>query len=327
MQSRANYHFSPSTGSGTALLSGTALHSVTILFVLTVALTFCSCVPKHKGSVRLKVVASVPVIYDWTRNLMNESDNTSIFLNLILKNGLNYHNYVPGITEENLIDSADLLIYAGGKSEKWIDEYIEKTASSYPDRLVLRLFDYAQVKEGQEIDEHSLLSPAQAAIYCQKIYEALCKLDYENQALYKQSFEKYNKLLTILDDTFKLQAQKTKDTVFIICDRMPFKSLFNEYGFNYIAVYDRCPVPKTKQDFTEKLKQFGKTIDELGSYAVYCFEDSDKKLAKKVIANSKNPKCDTLVLDSMESTTLSQLFSGKNYIDIMQNNLTLLRPN
>ena len=116
---------------------------------------------------------------------MNESDNTSIFLNLILKNGLNYHNYVPGITEENLIDSANLLIYAGGKSEKWIDEYIEKTASEYPGRIVLRLFDYAQVKDGQEFDEHSLLSPAQADIYCQKIYEALCKLDPENQALYK----------------------------------------------------------------------------------------------------------------------------------------------
>ena len=57
------------------------------------------------------------------------------------------------------------------------------------------------------------------------------------------------------------------------------------------------------------------------------FEDSDKKLAKQVIANSKNPKCDTLVFDSMESLTLSQLFSGKNYINIMQNNLTLLRPN
>ena len=327
MQSRANYHFSPSTGSGTALLSRTALHSVTILFVLTVALTFCSCVPKHKGSARLKVVASVPVIYDWTRNLMNDSDNTNLFLNLIIKNGFNYHNLVPGVTEENLIDSANLLIYAGGESEKWIDEYVEKTSSEHPDRIVLRLFDYAQLNDQTEIDEHILISPSQAVIFCNKISEALCTLDSENQALYKQCHEKYNQLLTILDDTYKLQAQKTKDTVFIICDCMPFKAFFNEYGFNYIAVYDYCPVIKTKQVITVNLKEFGEKIDETGASAVYCFENSDKKLAKQVIANSKNPKCDTLVFDSMESLTLSQLFSGKNYIDIMRNNLTLLRPN
>ena len=137
MQSRANYHFSPSTGSGTALNSGTALHSAAILFVLTVALTFCSCVPKHKGSARLKVVASVPVIYDWTRNLMNDSDNTNLFLNLIIKNGFNYHNLVPGVTEENLIDSAKVWT-AGPRTRPhpyraWSERYgPQKAYPSYP---------------------------------------------------------------------------------------------------------------------------------------------------------------------------------------------------
>ena len=69
-------------------------------FVILIALSLCSCVPKNKTSTRLKVVASVPVIYDWTRSLMDESTNTRLFLNLIIKNGLNFHNLVPGETEE-----------------------------------------------------------------------------------------------------------------------------------------------------------------------------------------------------------------------------------
>ena len=289
-------------------------------------LCLCSCVPKNRTSTRLKVVASVPVIYDWTRNLMDESTNTKLFLNLIIKNGLNYHNLIPGVTEENLIGSADLLIYVGGPSESWIDEFVEKTAQTNPSRLVLKLSDFIEQDSATPLDEHFILSPVHAITCCQKITEYLCMLDQENTASYTQFNSKYCELISILDGTCKIQAQKATDTTFIICDRMPLKYFFEQYGFNYLAVYDTCPAPQTKLEL-EEIKQYGKKVDELGAQAVYVFEDSDKKLAKQVIGNSKNPKCDTIVFDSMESLTLSQLFSGKNYINIMQNNLTCMRLN
>ena len=282
--------------------------------------------PKKKASSRLKVVASVPVVYDWTRNLMNESENTNLFLNLIVKNGLQYHTFTPGITEENLINSADLLIYIGGPSEKWIDELVAKGSAQKPNRLVLKLSDYA-ASDNSPLDEHFIFSPSLAKICCEKISDFLCKLDPLNEASYKQYYSKYSELLSMLDSTYKLQAQKTEAQTFIICDRMPFGPLFKEYGFNYISLYDTCPALEKSNPSLETIKQFGSKIDDFSATAVYVFEDSDKKLAKQVIANSKNPKCDTLVFDSMESLTLSQLFSGKNYINIMQNNLTLLRPN
>ena len=311
----------PSTSSGTPIRSGTAV------VILLICLTLCSCVPKKTTTSRLKVVASVPVIYDWTRNLMDEPTNTNLFLNLIIKNGLNYHNLIPGVTEENLINSADLLIYVGGPSEKWIDEIVAKGSTEKPGRLVLKLSDYITGNQNSDFDEHCIISPSVAQVSCQKIFEYLCKLDSPNEQNYQQYFAKYSELLSILDNTYKLQSQKTQNQTFIICDRMPFNAFFNEYGFNYIAVYDSCPAPQNKKLSIENLKQFGALIDSTGAAAVYVFEDSDKKLAKQVIGNSKNPKCDTLVFDSMESLTLSQLFSGKNYLDIMRNNLTLLRPN
>ena len=299
----------------------------TTVVLLLICFTLCSCVPKKKAASRLKVVASVPVIYDWTRNLMDEPTNTNLFLNLIIKNGLNYHNLIPGVTEENLINSADLLIYIGGPSEKWIDEIVAKKSTENSDRLVLKLSDFITSNQDADFDEHCIISPSVAQICCQKIFEYLCKLDSPNEQNYMQYFAKYSELLSILDSTYKLQSQKTQNQTFIICDRMPFKAIFNEYGFNYVAVYDSCPAPQNEKLNIENLKQFGTLIDSTGTAAVYVFEDSDKKLAKQVIGNSKNPKCDTLVFDSMESLTLSQLFSGKNYLDIMRNNLTLLRPN
>ena len=303
------------------------LRAFSSIIILTVALTFCSCVPKKKASTRLKVVASMPVIYDWSRSLFDESTNTKIFLNLIVKNGLNYHNHVPDVTEENLINSANLLIYFGGPSEAWIDDIVKKSTSEKPDRLVLKLSDFISNENTQQFDEHCILSPSIALICCQKITEYLRLIDPENADSYNQYFTKYSELLSLLDNSWQIQAKRAKDTTFIICDRMPFKYIFNEYGFNYIAVYDRCPVLQTKQVFTVNLEQFGALIDSSGASAVYVFEDSDKKLAKQVIAHSKNPKCDTIVFDSMESLTLSQIFNGKKYIDIMQNNLTCMRLN
>ena len=289
------------------------------IFAILIALSLSSCMPKKKASSRLKVVASVPVLYDWTRNLMNEADNTNLFLNLIVKNGLQYHTFTPGITEENLINSADLLIYVGGPSEQWIDDIIKNNPSAKSGRLVLKLIDCFSDDSSETTDEHFIFSPLKAKVCCQEISDYLCKLDPQNEASYKESCSKYKGLLSILDNSFQIQAQKTQNQDFIICDRMPFDPLFKEY--------DKCPAPEKFQPETETIKGFGRKIDQTNAGAVYVFDNSDKKLAKQVIAASKNPKCDTLVFDSMESLTLSQLFSGKNYINIMQNNLTLLRPN
>ena len=283
--------------------------------------------PKNKTSSRLKVVASVPVVYDWTRNLMDEEAEVRLFLNLIIKNGSFYHSLVPGVTEQNLIDSAALLIYVGGPTEKWIDEYVEKTAGLHPERLVLRLYDYASNQSDVPVDEHFILAPDQAMLCCNKICEYLCILDSQNADSYQKMNSKYNELLSILDSTYKLQSTKTQDKTFIICDRMPFKFLFNEYNFNYISLYDCCPTPEKSQPPAQTLQQFGNYIDDSKASEVYVFDKSDKKLAKQVIANSKNPKCDTLEFNSMETLTLSELFSGKNYLDIMRYNLTLLHMN
>ena len=308
-------------------LSSKACSNSKAIFVILIALSLCSCMPKKKASTRLKVVASVPVLYDWTRNLMDESENTNLFLNLIVKNGLQYHSFTPGITEENLINSADLLIYIGGPSEQWIDEVLKNDSNPKSGRLVLKLIDCISEDTNTVPDEHFIFSPLKAKICCQEISDYLCKLDPLNETLYKENCAKYKGLLSILDNSYQIQAQKTQAQDFIICDRMPFGPLFKEYGFNYISLYDACPAPEKLQPDMQTIKQFGQKIDQTGATAVYVFDNSDKKLAKQVIANSKNPKCDTLVFDSMESLTLSQLFSGKNYINIMQNNLTLLRPN
>lgn len=286
-----------------------ALAGVAALFLLS------SCLPKKQNiSPRLKVVTSMPVIYDWTRNIIDENTNTTIYLSLIVKNGLNYHNYTPSDPEQTSVKEADLFIYTGGTSEQWAKQLAPENSL-----CLLELINSA--------DEHIILSPETAIQVCSVICQKLCLLDPANSQTYQKNCSNYLAQLELLDNAFTLTSQKAAQTTFIICDRFPLKNIFEQYGLNYICAYDECPSAaagnkKTDKDLALKL---GKKIDELGASAVYVMEDSNKKLAKSAIGYSKNPKCDTVALDSMESTTLSQLFSGKNYINTMRSNLSQLR--
>ena len=288
----------------------------TVLFLLT------SCLPKKQMlSPRLKVVTTTPVIYDWTRNIIDENSNTTLYLSLVIKHGFNYHDYIPSEPEEETIKNADLFIYTGGTSEQWAKKLAGANSLNLSD---IQTEDISF----STADEHFILCPQNAIICCRKICEKIYELDPANAETYKTKCQDYIAQLELLDSAFQLTAQKAAATTFIFCDRFPFKCLFDSYGFNYTGIYDACPAPlNLKDQEKEKAMQLGKKIDELGANAVYVMEDSDKKLAKTVIGYSKNPKCDTVALDSLESATLSQLFNGKNYINTLRNDLTLLQLN
>ena len=295
------------------------------IFLITAAIvmTFllCSCLPKNRSSsAKLKIVVSTPVLYDWTRVIIDQNYNEKLSLSLIMKNGLQYHEYTPSSPEVSSIKNAELFIFMGGKTEQWTRELGFPEQSENPIRKTLCLMDYAEAS-----DEHFFLSPLTASLCCQKICEEVCLLDPANSALYKKNYDSYKAQLELLETTIKLTAKKAVNTTFIICDRFPYKFIFDDYGINYICKYPQCPA--TQKPDTETLKWLGSKIDEYAAGEIYVSETAEKQLSKKIIGYSKNPKCDTIVLDSMESLTLSQLFSGKNYLDISRNNLTSLRLN
>ena len=229
-------------------------------------MTLCSCLPKKQNhSPRIKIVTSVPAIYDWTRNIINEKSNNTIYLSLIIKNGLNYHNYTPSPHEEDAIKTADLFIYTGGDSEQWACKLATEKSICLSD------------------DIHSLLSPKNAIIYCQKICEAICQLDTTNSDAYKKNCEDYITQLKLLSDAYELTAMQAKDSTFIFCDRFPFKNLFDDYGLNYITAFDICPAPleEAKKINSDTAKILGKKIDQTNATAVYTMEILIKKLQKQ----------------------------------------------
>ena len=54
-------------------------------------------------------------------------------------------------------------------------------------------------------------------------------------------------------------------------------------------------------------------------------EKSDQKIAKTIIENTQNKDQSILTLDSMQSTTSTDVANGTTYLSVMESNLDVLK--
>ena len=292
---------------------------------------FISCLPKKTSSTtRIKVLTSTFPVYDWTRNLINESQNSKIFLNVISKSAYNIHKYELTQSDITSISNAELIVYLGTESDSWISKAFEQ-APANPNQKVINLYKSIQQNAPELFDnnldkEHFWLSPLVAKECCKIISQELINIDSIQSDFYKKNNDDYIAQLDLLDIAFQTTASKNKDKTYIFCDYFPFSYLFDSYNINYLYTTTVCNAQETSAQTIDNqtISLLGAKIDELNANGVYVTELSDKKIARQIISASKNPSCDIIVLDSMHSITLNQAFKGSNYIDITRNNLNLL---
>ena len=317
--------------------------------LLCLLLIFTSCKAKHGDfSDKLKIVTTIFPLFEWTHNLSYSDNNTTDnkILTLLVKNGIDLHSYQPSVAEISQISNADIFIYVGGESDYWVKDALAQANNK--NMLVLNLMDILKnnLKEEEsfigdceesspdscennnedeeiEYDEHVWLSVKNAKICVKAISEALIKADPENQDLYNRRFADYMNKLNALDLSFERDIKAMpKDTV-IICDRFPFKYLFDDYGIKYYAAFKGCSA-ETEASF-ETVSYLSNKVSEIDAKAVLVTESSDKKLAKTIIYNSNNKFADIYVVDSLQSTSLREAFNGKTYLATMYANLTNIK--
>ena len=133
-----------------------------IFLILAVfsALTTSVFAAKAKKSDKLKVVTTIFPEYDWTREIIG--DTNSAELTLLLGNGVDLHSYQPSIQDIAKISTADIFIYVGGESDGWVKDALKnaKNKNMKVINLLETLGDKVkaeEVKEGmqaEEEDEH-----------------------------------------------------------------------------------------------------------------------------------------------------------------------------
>ena len=290
---------------------------------------------------KLSIVTTIFPEYDWVKQILGEK-SADTELTMLLDNGVDLHSYQPSAADIVKIASCDLFIYVGGESDGWVKDALSEATNQ--NMAVINLLDTLgesvkeeEIKEGMEAeeeeeeageeepeyDEHVWLSLKNAVTLCGAISEKLCAIDPESAGIYRANTESYIKKLNGLDAQYKAAADSAQAKALVFGDRFPFRYLTDDYGIDYYAAFVGCSA-ESEASF-ETIVFLAKKLDELKLNYVMQIESADGKLSQSVIDASADKGRSILTLDSMQSTTSTDVENGASYYDIMQGNLIVLK--
>ena len=305
-----------------------------------IAAGLTGCGKKSVKNEKLTIVATIFTEYDWVMNILGDKAKDAD-VTLLLDNGVDLHSYSPSADDILKIKSADVFIYVGGESEGWVDDVLKDKLNK--DMKVINLVEALgesakeeEIVEGMqeedehdhdedeevEYDEHTWLSTKNAIMYCEKIEEAIASADSANKDAYKNNLDAYKADLEKIYNEYEPKIKSATTNTIVCADRFPFRYLADEFDLEYYAAFVGCSA-ESEASF-ETIDFLSKKIDELNLKSVFVIENSDQKIAKTVIDNTKNKDVEILVLDSMQSVTEKDIENGKTYKGIMEENYKVL---
>ena len=322
----------------------------------------CGDAPKSKiaKESKLSIVATIYPEYAWAKEILGSRFN-SVKLELLMKNGVDLHSYKPTAQDIAKIASADMVIYVGGESDEWIEKALEATPKKgrseinlmkvLGDRVkaeeVIEGMDGFETKDERretrdehhaeehehhhhdhdeevENDEHVWLSLKNAEIIVQKIAAEIAKLDSAHASVYTQNVNAYVAKIQSLGNDYRATVESAARKTVLFGDRFPFRYLVDDYGLKYYAAFVGCSA-ESEASF-ETIAFLANKMDSESLPSIFIIENGNEKIAKAVLAASKNSKnAQILILNSMQSVTEKQIDEGADYLSIMKSNLENLK--
>ena len=292
---------------------------------------------------RLRVVSTIFPAYDWAREVIGDQAE-AYELTCLLEDGADLHSYQPTAEDLLKISEADVFLYVGGESDRWV----EKVLSSAPakDRQVINLMEVLgervqeerlvegmeeehsdhteeSAPEETEYDEHVWLSLQNAMTVIEKLEESFAVLDPEHQKAYEDNGAHYRMELSELDEEYRQVVNASTKKTLLFGDRFPFRYLAEDYGINYYAAFPGCSA-ETEASFQTVVFLSGK-LEELKLPVVLTIDHSDGKLAETIIRNTEEKNQAILSLNSLQSVTRKEQAEGMTYLKAMEENLQVLK--
>ena len=284
---------------------------------------------------KLHIVCTIFPQYDWVRELTKGTQNVEV--TLLEDSGADLHNFQPSAADKVAILNSDLFVYTGGESDDWARTLLENADKDVRSLdLIEALGDRALTEEEgieesgehdheheDEVDEHIWLSVQNAKLLVSAISEALCGVDEDNAALYRENCENYLIELNELDEAFEETVSSAKRTVLVFADRYPFRYLAHDYGLTCYAAFSGCSA-ESEASFATILALV-RHVEENSLPYVMVLESSTQGIAKQVIDNTESKDQGILVLNSLQSVTREDIGNGATYLGLMKEDLAVLK--
>lgn len=299
------------------------MRKIKSIFILVgiISVLFSGCAKiSHENTSDIKIITTSFPAYDWAKQIVGEENGFNI--SQLSSNGVDMHSFQPSASDIAKITDCDVLIYIGGNSDNWIEDALKNSKNSGITIIKLSdvLGDRLILDDHGEMDEHIWSSIKNAEIICKDICEKLSVIAKDKREIFRKNTNSYIKKLNELDKDYESAVNKATVKYLIFGDRFAFSYLTNDYKINYYAAFEGCSA-ETEASF-ETITNLSKKADEENIRYIITIDNSDKKIAKTIIDNSKNKNCEILTLNSMQSISNN---SEETYLSIMENNLDVLR--
>lgn len=167
-------------------------------------------------------------------------------------------------------------------------------------------------------DEHIWTSVKNAKIMVEEICHALSELDADGADYYSARAASYTNKLDSLDRY--LEAISSEIPFMLFADRFPFVYLLHDYHIPYRAAFSGCST-EINSGFETQIDLI-KRVRSMSHPCIFTIEGGDKHLAEAV---SNETGCRVYSLNSMQSVKRSDIEAGANYLEIMEQNINILK--
>lgn len=253
----------------------------------------------------------------WVEDALKEAKNKDLkAINLMetLGNSVKKEEVVEGMQEER-----ESLGHSHEKSSKEKQEQTQKESHENSQEINGQK---EAADEEPEYDEHIWLSIRNAEIMVKNIEKAIEQLDSDNAKVYQTNAENYIKKLDTLDKQYANTIQNAKYKAILFGDRFPFRYMADDYDLKYYAAFAGCSA-ETMAGF-ETVTFLAKKADELRLPVILTIENSDGRIAEAVKSNTTKKNQKILAMNSLQSVTKEQIADGITYLQVMQENLSVL---
>ena len=296
---------------------------------------FSGCVSKEDDG-KTHIVCTVFSVYDWVRETVGDTDDVEI--TLLLDSGADLHNYQPTVQDIAKIATCDLFVYVGGESDGWVDDALKNTKN--PDLIAINFIEalgddvlYEEETEEDASDdhdhdhdvpeEHIWLSLRNAKKLTLHIADQLAAIDADRAQAYRDNAQAFAQKLDQLDAEYAAAVESAKFDTLVFGDRFPFLYLFNDYNLKHYAAFSGCSA-ETEASF-EMIVFLANKVDELNLPCIMTIEKQTHDIAQTVRNNTKTKDQQIYVLNSLQSVTAADVAAGASYLQMMQDNLAVLK--
>jgi zinc transport system substrate-binding protein len=285
------------------------LLTVIVIGVLVIAaMFFIPRTPQNPTDKRITVGTSFYVLEHFISRIAEENVN----LVSVAPVGVDAHEFEPTPQDIAKLSQADLVFFHGGGLDPWA----ERITGDLKQQGVTIVNINASI--GATNDPHRWLDPVFAQKYVEMIREQLVASDPAHKEIFLENSDRFLTELADLDTRFK-QGLSNCQLREVIVSHDAFEYLAKRYELRTMSItgvsHEEEPSPKELAELTTTAKEKGITtvfVEPLEA------SDSAVTLAQEIGGT-------TLALNPIEGLTSEELAAGKDYVQLMNENLTNLR--